>query len=63
MADPAAFAAAIARFAQAIDECNAGWRERWQRPPTAHELVHPFRICLGAAADELVRDPEVAEAL
>jgi hypothetical protein len=46
-----------------IDECNAGWRERWNRAPTAHELVHAFRTCLGASADDLVRDPEVAETL
>jgi hypothetical protein len=56
-------AAAIARFAAAISGCAEGWRERWERPPTAKELVHPFEICLVSSVENLVSDPDDATAI
>jgi hypothetical protein len=49
-----------AAFAEAIATCVRGWRDAFERPPYAGELVHAFEVCLAASADDYVADPVAA---
>ena len=56
----AATDSAAAALQLAIAKCVTGWRDRFDRSPTAYELVHAFEVVLAADPDDYVADPEAA---
>jgi hypothetical protein len=61
--DPAqGIAAAVPPLKRAIAECVGAWTARFERVPTARELIEAFEVVLAAAADELVEDAAAASA-